>query len=658
MFFLKNNRRFSFSYGKKEIKENDYDVEVKENGNELITVYNFSDGLRITNIAKKIDKFGAYEWVNWLENTGDKESQIISDLWDADFAMPLGREEENKPSAFIPDSDEITKVYNPNGSDCTSYEFNSQPDYNFENRALNYLKSGQSKEYGSTDGRSSDNNCAPFFNVHKAGKGFLCAVGWTGQWHAKIERLDEEVVFKSGIPDVNFRLYPGEKIRTSSIVVLPYEASVIDSQNLWRRLVKEEYSLIGSENRDKYGPFCAGVWGGMRTESVLERINKIKENNLPFEYVWMDAGWYGIDTKPTPDEFEGDWAEHTGDWRVSPIAHPGGLKDVSKAVHDAGMKFLLWFEPERVKKNTPTALEHPEYFIGVADENDSNLFLNLGNEDAWNYIYNTLSNLIEELNLDFYRQDANFQPIYVWYRNDDRADRLGITQIKYIMGMYRLWDTLLERFPYLGIDNCASGGRRIDIETLRRSIPLWRSDYQCPANFNINGTLSHHLSFNSWMPYSGTGTGRAYDEYRVRCSYDSAMTTNYSFSEKEAFCDTPEKVEFIRKYGCEYLMLRPYFSEDFYPLTEITDKSDVWTAVQFDRPAENDGIVQVFKRENSPCLSALFDLYAINENAEYTFTDIDDNSKFVISGKELKEKGFGIEIKERRTAKIFMYSYK
>ena len=52
-----------------------------------------------------------------------------------------------------------------------------------------------------------------------------------------------------------------------------------------------------------------------------------------------------------------------------------------------------------------------------------------------------------------------------------------MTEIEYVMGLYRMWDEIMERFPYIFIDNCASGGRRIDLETNMRSIPMWRSDY-------------------------------------------------------------------------------------------------------------------------------------------------------------------------------------
>ena len=333
--------------------------------------------------------------------------------------------------------------------------------------------------------------------------------------------------------------------------------------------------------------------------------------------------------------------------------HPNGLKDVSKAVHDAGMKFLLWFEPERVIKTTPIALSHPEYFILPDDENNDNYLLDLGNENAWNYCFDTLSKFIDELKLDCYRQDFNFSPLEYWCKNDEK-DRKGITEIKHINGMYKLWDSLLEKFPNLIIDNCASGGRRIDIETLRRSIPLWRSDYQCPANYDIEASQCHNITFNTWMPYSGTGSGRVYDEYRVRSAYSSSMTTNYAYSERDTFCNTNEKTDFIKKYTEEYLKVRPYFSEDFYPLTEFSDKLDTWCAMQFDRPSENDGIIQVFRRENSPYETAKFFLGGIKENHNYLFTDI-DGGDFTVSGTKLIKEGLKINIPHKRSAKIYFY---
>jgi len=651
MDFLKNNRRFDLTYDRTPLSELACEIMQTQRENELTTVYSFADGLRITNVA--VRHGDAYEWVNWFENTSDKPTGIISKLYDACVSLALPHEEPLGWTAFQPEFGDITAVYAPAGSTWGFDEFVSFPDCSRNNRFAGHLPVGETKTFAASGGRSSEQN-APFFNVHKGGKGYIFAIGWTGQWNCRLERTPDAVIVRTKIEDTHFRLLPGEKIRTSSFVVMPYEGTVVQSQNKWRKLVKEHYSLIGKDGRDQHGPLCAGVWGGMKTSSVLERIETIRENELPFEYIWMDAGWYGQDTKPTPDEFEGDWGQHTGDWTVSPLIHPDRLKDVSGAVHAAGMKFLLWFEPERVYRGTPITAAHPEYFIFPENEQNTNLLLDLGREDAWNYCFNTLSHLIEDIGIDCYRQDFNMSPLDYWRKND-AEDRRGMTEIRHIMGMYRLWDALLAKFPHLLIDNCASGGRRIDMETLRRSIPLWRSDYQCPANFLAEGSQCHNLTFNVWMPFSGTGSGRIYDTYRFRSSYSPALTTNYTFSQRETFGDDAEKMAWLKGMLEEYKTVRPFMSEDFYPLTEVNDRRDIWCAAQFDRPGQNDGIVQVFRRENSPYETAKFSLYNLDETADYVFTDADSKQEVVIGGRELCQNGFGVEMNEKRSSKLYFY---
>lgn len=648
---LKSNKRFSFKLNGENIWDTDFETEISEEGNTLKTMYQFENGLNVTNVLKKYDEYGAYEWVNYFENTSDKSSKIISELWDCDCSLELDHEENRKWEAYFPDVDKATKIYAPCGSTWTKKEFYCNIDKIEGNDRIYHIIPGQTKKYSASGGRSSEQN-APFFNILKNGKGYIVAIGWTGQWNVQFTRSNDDITIRSGIEGTNFKLMPGEKFRTSSIVIMPYTENET-AHNKWRSLVKKHFSLIGSESRDSNGLLCANVWGGISTSSVLERIQAIKDNKLPFECVWMDAGWYGHNTKPTPDEFEGDWYSHTGDWEASPLIHSNGLKDVAKAAHDAGMKFMLWFEPERVIDSTPIALQHPEFFLASDTNRDSNRLLNLGDPAAWNYCFETVSKMIGDLGIDCYRQDFNFSPLSYWRKNDD-YDRQGITEIKHINGLYRFWDALLEKFPHLIIDNCASGGRRIDIETLRRSIPMWRSDYQCPANYDVEASQCHNQTFSLWMPYSGTGTGRIYDEYRVRSCYSASLATNYSFSLKETFCDTEEKVEFIRKFTNEYLKVRPYFSEDFYPLTECCDALDVWCAMQFDRPTSCDGIVELFRRENSPYETAIFNLKGINKNKNYKFTDL-DGGEFIISGSEIIEKGLKFTVPEKRKAKIYLY---
>ncbi len=646
-----NERIFSFKLDGESIWNADFDIELSEEGNTLTTVYRFSNGITVTNILKKYDKYGAYEWVNYLENTSNMPGKTVSELYDCDCILPMEYEENRKWEAYFPDPETATKIYAPNGSTWSKTEFYCDIDKIENNDRIHHIYPGQTKSYSASGGRSSEQN-APFFNISKNGKGYIVAIGWTGQWNARIGRNSDSVTVKSGIENTNFKLMPGERLRTSSVVIMPYDEAEV-AHNKWRRLVKEYFSAIGDNAINKTGPLCAGVWGGMTTESVLGRIEAIKKNELPFEYIWMDAGWYGKDTKPTPDEFEGDWPSHTGDWQISPLIHPNGLRDVAKAVHACGMKLLLWFEPERVIDTTPTALQHPEYFLASDSDCGQNRLLNLGNPEAWNYCFEAISTIIEDLEIDCYRQDFNFSPLSYWRKNDD-FDRRGITEIKHINGLYKLWDALLERFPNLIIDNCASGGRRIDIETLRRSIPLWRSDFQCPANYDIEASQCHNQTFNLWMPYSGTGAGRIYDEYRIRSAYAAALSTNFSYSEREIFCDSKEKIEFIKKYTNEYLKVRPYFSEDFYSLTQVSSELDVWCAMQFDRPSRKDGIIEVFRREKSPYETAIFELKGIDKECNYKFTDF-DGGEFIINGSDIIEKGLKLTVPEKRKAKIYLY---
>lgn len=655
MDFLKQNKRFSFMIGGKNAWDTDYTdkiVETKtENVHEQIVDYYFESGLKVTNRAKKYKDFGAYEWVNEFVNTSDRSTEVLSELWDCDCALSMEHEEPRKWEAFFPDKNSVTKIYAPNGSIWGAKEFYCNVDEMFDNHCDCHIFVGDTRNYSTSGGRSSQAH-APFFDISKNGKGYIVAIGWTGQWNCSISRESDSVTVRSKIEDTHFRLLSGEKIRTSSILIMPYDGSILEGHNKFRRLLKEHFSLIGQEGRDSHGPLCAGIWGGMESSLIIERIKKIRENRLPFEYLWIDAGWYGADTRPTPDEFEGDWSCHTGDWRVSPLIHPQGLKDVSKAAHDADMKLLLWFEPERVIRQTPIVSEHPEYFLYEGDSD--HLLLDLGREDAWRYCYNMLSGHIRSIGIDCYRNDFNIDPLSRWQQNDPQ-DRHGITEIKYINGLYRLWDTLLTEFPHLLIDNCASGGRRIDIEMLRRSVPLWRSDMMCPANYEIEAAQIHNQTFNAWVPYSGTGSGRLFDEYRVRSSYAASLTTNYSFSARNGFCENEEQIAFIRKYTEEYLRVRPYFSEDFYPLTDVSDSLDTWCAMQFDRPSRKDGMILVYRRENSPYPTIILSPCAIDETAEYRFTDTDGNFCVNISGRELSKSGLPFSA-EKRSAKILLYT--
>ena len=646
MSFYSNKQLFSFKLDGIDSKDLNCKISATVDDNITTTVYDYDGGLRITNIFKKYDDFGAYEWVNYYENTSNEPTGILSDVFDCDVLVPLENDVDDLGAVWLPDRDDCTKIYAPCGSTCSPEEFYSDAD----SHGMTYFKQGDQLNRYSLSGRPSEVH-APFYNINKKDKGYICAIGWSGRWDSLIDRLDGAVRLRFGVLGAKFRVLPGEKFRTASVVILPYSSGYDESHVSWRRLVKTHFSNMGKGQRPSYMPMGAWTWGGLTTEKIIERLELIKKYSLPFEVFWLDVGWYGINSLPTADG-TADWSSAVGDWRVSPNVHKNGLQDITKLVHDMGMKFLLWFEPERANVNSPIVQEHPEYFM--INPNSSSAFINLGREDAWNYAFETFSNKITELNIDIFRIDCNLDMAPFWEMCDE-PDRRCITQIKYVNGLYKLWDALLERFPALIIDNCAGGGRRIDIETMRRSVPFWRSDLQLLANARSEHTQLHTQTFAQWMPYSGTGTTYDFDEYKFRSIYCGGLNPMWTVPTGDMCIDLESQGAEIKKYMEEYLSLRDYFYSDYYPLTEFNANRDTWCASQYNRPEDGDGIVIVYRRENSPFKTSEFILKGLELGSKYRFDDIDGGESIILDADKLLSDGFEVTIPQKRKAKIYVY---
>jgi hypothetical protein len=149
-----------------------------------------------------------------------------------------------------------------------------------------------------------------------------------------------------------------------------------------------------------------------------------------------------------------------------PNRFPNGLRAISDYAHGKDVDIIVWFEPERVAGGTWLTEHHPEWILGGKDGG----LLNLGNPDAWHWVVTHIDKLIKEEGIDLYRQDFNIDPLGYWQKNDTQ-DRQGITENKYVSGYLAYWDELKKRNPGMLIDSCASGGRRNDLETMRRAVP-------------------------------------------------------------------------------------------------------------------------------------------------------------------------------------------
>ena len=301
-----------------------------------------------------------------------------------------------------------------------------------------------------------------------------------------------------------------------------------------------------------------------------------------------------------------------GNWRVNQVPHPGGLRPVADAAHAAGMRFLLWVEMERVFHDTPIVREHPEWLLADGP-NPSSYLLNLGVEGACQWAIDTVERLVREDGVDDYREDFNFNTIPYWEKADT-PDRVGVTEMKFIAGLYRFWDTIRARHPDMLIDNCASGGRRIDLETISRSICLYRSDMLGRPWYDASGANQTHIaSLTQWVPLHAGGTTVVNgDDYGFLSGVSSGVDTTIADGRSST------DLVWLRELLAVSRRMGDFFCRgDLHVLTPDPASRRDFFAYQLHSPESGEGFFIVFRRPEGDEEERVLHLRQIDASARY-----------------------------------------
>lgn len=622
--------RFSFKYDGKEYAVDACGIEL--------------DGVKIAVDAKNYSQYDAIEWIITFKNDSDKRSKIFSDIWDSDILLPLNMPEP-KPRGYRPTEGDACVITMNGMVDGELYWENDKKSATEYNLNYEYLDKApnKTKSFANINARSSE-GMMPFFDVTAGGAGYITAIGWTGDWKSEFSAITDGVRMKTGMKHTHFYLEPGEVVRTTKTLVMKYKAGE-DKYNKFRRLIKEHFSHKGKYPAKRSSLLATELWGGLSSEEMKKRLRELREHDIKIEDIWIDAGWYG-NCSGSSNTFGSEWYYHVGEWYANPSIHPSGLHDVAECAEEMGARLMLWFEIERAMKETKVVQEHPEGFIIFP--NSRNCMINYGIPEAKEYTKNLIATKMRELNCSCYRQDCNFT-LDIFFERNDAPDRRGITEIKHITGMYEVWDHLLESIPGIVIDNCAGGGRRFDIETLSRSIPFFRSDYQCNFNENPEVLQVHNSNISRYLPYNGCTSKSKGDMYTARSAYSSSFgvacyNTIFQSMDEEDFA-------WLKKMTDEYLSIRRYFSCDFYNHASSVFDDTAWCVWQYHDPDTDSGIVMAFRRSNSPFDRMTLSLSGVSEG-KYSAKNLD-------SGEELEiEKTLEIVLAKMRSSVIFEYKSK
>jgi alpha-galactosidase len=205
------------------------------------------------------------------------------------------------------------------------------------------------------------------------------------------------------------------------------------------------------------------------------------------------------------------------------------------------------------------------------------------------------------------------------------------------------------------IDTCASGGRRNDLETLRRAVPLHPTDYNYS---HLAVKQAFHATMFQWMPYFGSNTlpVETVDTYAVRSGHGLALGLGYDLRRDDLDYDL------LRKLIQEWRRIAPYYYGDFYPLTPYSWDESGWLAWQFDRPEQGDGLIEAFRRGKCDEATQVLRLHGLDEAGGYDLTDLDAHPQeatgWTMTGKELMEDGLTVGIASQPGATIITYKRK
>lgn len=627
------------------------DVVDTDAGRQATMRFALDDAMQITSVANYNAAFGEVEYTVWFSNVSKTATSAVL---------------ENVVSADVNFKGASPRLRGNLGD--------------HENQYAAYDRDIKEPITFRSDGGRATHIVFPYFDLVHGNGGTLLAIGWAGTWNASFTAKGNTTRWQAAsCNDFCSVLLPGESVRTALIVMLPYKGrNADDATNLWRDWFVNYNMPRANASGELIKPFSTACFSGdtglpNSDGSISERFytwrrtldRLVYEKVIP-DFRWFDAGWYFDTYGNTVAE---NWWGTVGSWELDTIKWPGNtLRESNEACHTAGMKVLMWFEPERVT-GVDGLVKNYGYKPEWAISNGHGVITNdLGNPECLEWTLNRITKVMSENAVDLYREDNNSDPGTTWPMMDNQQatslgkPRKGITENKAIVGHYALWDGIISFCAENGkctfIDNCASGGGRNDIESLRRSMPFLRSD----ADRTTTGLrLSMSSTFNKWIPFCGSSTKESVRQLDNglaggSTSYISRASWLPIYNLAECYThDVMLDYNRVRKNVGEWRKYSHLLLKDYYVLTPWHSPTDTsgWTVFAYADRDSGEAVVTAFRQETSAENSFIAKLPFAEPRASYTLTNEDTGEQLQLSGEKLKSEGLTIILSEPKSSAVW-----
>ncbi len=275
----------------------------------------------------------------------------------------------------------------------------------------------------------------------------------------------------SGLNPTTFRwnLHAGEKFQSPEAILTFSHEGLNGASAHFHRFINSH--VVRGDWKYHQRPILANNWEATYFEFTEQKLLSLAKAavDLGVELFVVDDGWFGSREDDTTS---------LGDWTVNTRKLPNGLASLSKKIHNLGLLFGLWCEPEMVSKQSALYREHPEWMVALPDRTPSpgrnQYLLDLTREDVRDYLFKALSTIWNMAEVDYVKWDMN-RPFSDMHGNSPsfRQDEFNH---RYILGLYDLLERFVKAFPHVLFESCASGGNRFDLGMLCFMPQTWTSD--------------------------------------------------------------------------------------------------------------------------------------------------------------------------------------
>lgn len=476
--------------------------------------------------------------------------------------------------------------------------------------------------------------------------GLFCGMEYSGEWFLTLRHVGDAPFLRGVLKMRDVSLQPGETLTLPAVHIGFFAGGLEAGTNALRRYVRDRIC----PRRDEAGgpaapPVAYNHWCGIGNDfdEPLLRRQVARAAELGMEYWVHDAAW-----------FEGDFPRGVGNWhQADPAKYPRGLEPLAEAVRSAGMKFGLWFEIERAEEGTWAVENFPQLFFPPQSTwAGSSHHLNLARPDARNWAVETISRWVQQLGLEWMKLDYNIEPA-PYFR---AADPSGKIQLAYYQGLYRLLEALGEQHPGLLIEGCASGGRRIDLGTLRRTATTWISD----QSFNPDICRYMQCRMGRFLPGNLGNIAVCVQRGGGKASFGdndvfSRMCGGLNFHGDVA--DWPARLaRRMRKRVDDYKRIRHLLAEEFYQLLPTPTSDRDWDAVQFAAPDGCESVIFAFRMGGEQDRAVLRPR-RIEPGATYSISGLTARARpRRVKGEQLIRRGLAVRLKPHAAACIQLKS--